>query len=207
MKIIELLVGACISFGRNIIGIVFRPYESYRRIADHGSLIELIYIGFVLAFYFGLASLVHTSQFRPFLLTKEFVLLAGGAFFTYILVVGLVWNIGVLAGGKGTLRAVLLGWGYTLIPTVFWFLVTSLLYVILPPPRTTSVAGVSFSVLFLVFSTVLFFWKVILAYLTMRFGLRLDLGRIVIVTLITVPILVFYSMLMYRWGIFRVPFL
>ena len=115
--------------------------------------------------------------------------------------------MGKLLGSSGRLRPILLGWGYTLIPTTLWFLVTSILYVVLPPPRTQSSAGILFSVLFLVFSTALFFWKFMLAYLTMRFGLRLDLLRIVAVTIICLPFLGLYSVLMYRWGIFRVPFL
>lgn len=201
------VVVALVAFSKNIVGMVTRPYEAYRRIADHGSLWELLYIGLVLSFYFAIASVVKTAAFRPFLLTRQFVLLAGASALTYLTVVFLLWEIGKLVGGKGTLRAVLLGWGYTLVPTTLWFLMTSLLYVLLPPPRTNSPAGTLFSVLFLLFSTALFFWKFMLAYLTLRFGLRLDLGRIAIVTLICLPLLIAYSMLMYRWGIFRVPFL
>lgn len=205
--ILASLVVALVAFGKSSIGIVSRPYETYRRITDRGSLWELTYLGLVLALYFAVASLVKTAAFRPFLLTRQFVLLAGSAAFTYLTVVILMWEVGKLVGGKGTIRALLLGWGYTLVPTTLWFLATSILYVLLPPPRTDSLAGITFSVLFLIFSTILFFWKFMLAYLTMRFGLRLDLVRIVIVTLICMPLLGLYSMLMYRWGIFRVPFI
>ena len=166
-----------------------------------------MYVGILLGAYFALASLVKTAAFRPFLLTKQFVFLAGASTMTYLVVVLLLWFVGKLLGSSGRLRPILLGWGYTLIPTTLWFLVTSILYVVLPPPRTQSSAGILFSVLFLVFSTALFFWKFMLAYLTMRFGLRLDLLRIVAVTIICLPFLGLYSVLMYRWGIFRVPFL
>ena len=203
----EALLVAFIAFGKNTIGIVTRPYETYRRIADRGSLWELLYVGILLGAYFALASLVKTAAFRPFLLTKQFVFLAGASTMTYLVVVLLLWFVGKLLGSSGRLRPILLGWGYTLIPTTLWFLVTSILYVVLPPPRTQSSAGILFSVLFLVFSTALFFWKFMLAYLTMRFGLRLDLLRIVAVTIICLPFLGLYSVLMYRWGIFRVPFL
>lgn len=194
-----LLVGG-VSFGRNLVGIVTRPYEAYRRIVDHGSVWELVYIGCILVFYFALASIVKTAQFRPFLLTKQFVLLAAGATSGYMLTV-----VTFRLLGRG--RNIPLAWGYTLIPTVVWFLVTSLLYVILPPPRTTSFAGTTFSILFLVFSATLLWWKVTLAYLTLRFGLKLDFVRILAIFVMCVPVWGIWSYLVYKLGIFKVPFL
>lgn len=115
--------------------------------------------------------------------------------------------VGLLVGGTGKLRGLALLWGYSLIPTVIWFFVTSLLYIVLPPPRTSSVQGVLFSIFFLVFSITLFFWKATITYLTLRFGLRLDLSRILVVLVVTIPLLVLYSIGMFRLGIFRIPFI
>lgn len=178
---------AGISFGRNCVGLVVRPYETYRRIIDKGSVWELVFI----------AMLVVASAFR-------FVVAAGA---TYALVVVLVWLVGQRIGGRGTLKSVALGWGYTMLPTVCWFFMTSLLYVLLPPPRTTSLAGIAFSVLFLMVSGTLFFWKLTLGYLTLRFGLKLDLARILIVVGVVSPLMGAWSYGMYRLGIFKVPFL
>ncbi|MEK7587509.1 MAG: YIP1 family protein [Patescibacteria group bacterium] len=202
----SLLTGG-IAFVQNIVGIVFRPYETYRRLVARRSLWELVYLGAFLAGYFALASVVKTSAFRPFLLTRQFVVLAAGAGATYLGAVGMIWVIGKKLGGKGTLAGVMVGWGYTLVPTLVWFFATSLLYVVLPPPRTTSAAGIVFSIVYLIFSATLFWWKLILAYLTLRFGLRLDLQRIAIVALAAVPVVAVYSVGMYWLGIFRVPFL
>lgn len=201
-----LLVAAAV-FVRTIVGILLRPYETYRRIIRDASLWELPFIAVLLGMYFALASIVKTASFRPFLLTKQFLLLAGAAGATFLFVVGLMWVVGRIVGGKGQLGKLTIAWGYTLVPTVIWFLATSLLYVALPPPRTTSIAGVAFSLLFLVFSATLFFWKGMLTYLTMRFGLKLDLPRIAVMTAICLPIIGIYSLVMYRMGIFRVPFL
>ncbi len=201
------LVSAGIAFGRNMIGIITRPYETYRRIVDGGTLWELTYIGVLLACYFALASLVKTAAFRPFLLTRQFMVLGAAAGITYIGILGLLRIIGLRLGGRGTLRGLAVAWGYTLIPTLAWFLTTSILYVLIPPPRTTSMAGVVFSGLYLVFSATIFFWKLTLAYLTLRFGLKLDLKKILIVAGIMIPLLGVYSVGMYRMGIFRIPFL
>lgn len=202
----QLLV-AVISFGRNAVGVVTRPYETYRTIVGSANVWELPSIAGLIAGYFALASLVKVASFRPFLLTREFMVLLGAAMVSYIFVVSLLWIVGRLVGGKGTLAGLACGWGYTLLPTVVWFFMTSALFLILPPPRTTSVAGVVFSGLFLVFSVMLLFWKLMLGYLTLRFGLKLDLARIFVVAGIVMPILGIYSVGMYRLGIFRVPFI
>ncbi len=204
---LDQLIISGIAFCRNAIGLVNRPYETYRRIVDRGSAWELIYIAALAGAYFALASMVKVAAFRPFLLTKQFVVLGATAGFTYIGVIGALWAIGKMVGGKGTFRGVALGWGYTMLPTIAWFLTTSILYVLLPPPRTTSLAGVAFSVLFLVFSATLFFWKLTLGYLTLRFGLKLDLVRILLVVAVVGPIVGAWSWGMYRLGIFKVPFI
>lgn len=201
------LIVALVDFGRNIIGLVTRPYETCRRIVEKANLLELVYVGAVLALYFVLASLVKVASFRPFLLTRQFFVLAGAAGVTYCLVVAISWGIGRLVGASGKFRGLAVLWGYSLIPTVIWFFVTSVLYVLLPPPRTTSIRGVIFSVLFLVFSVTLFLWKTTIAYLSLRFGLKLDLGKILLVCVLVFPLLGLYSIGMYRLGIFKIPFI
>lgn len=196
-----------IEFGRHSIGIVTRPYETYRRIVERGKLGELGYLGALLCSYFALASVVKTAAFRPFLLTREFAVLVCASVATYLFMAGLLWAIGQRLGGKGTLRGFLLGWAYTLYPTLLWFLATSLLYVFLPPPRTTQPMGVAFSLVYLVFSATLFFWKITLAYLALRFGMKLTLFKILIVSVIAAPCIGAYSIGMYKLGIFRIPFI
>ncbi len=196
-----------ISFGRNVWGIITRPYETYRRIVEHGTYWELVYVGMSLFLYFVVASIVKTSLFRPYLLTRQFVVLSSAAGLTFFVVVFLFRCIGDVFGAKGSFKGLALGWGYSLLPTAAWFWMTSLLYVLIPPPRTTSVPGMIFSVLYLIISATLLFWKVTLSYLALRFGLRLDLGKIILVCVVVLPILGFYSFGMYRMGIFRIPFI
>jgi len=204
--VVDQLLIAGVSFGRNCIGIVLHPYEAYRRIVREGSLYELIYITSLLIFYFALASVVKVAAFRPFLLTRQFIVLVSAVVATYCVVICLLWLVGQKMGGKGTLRGVAIAWGYTLVPTVLWFFVTSLLYVVLPPPRTTSLAGIALSALFLAFSATLFLWKLMLGYLALRFGLKLDLARILVVVAVVGPVVGIYSYGMYQLGIFKVPF-
>lgn len=207
MDILGSLAVAGITFGRNVIGITTRPYETYRRIVEKGSSWELAYVGVVLACYFALASIVKTAAFRPFLLTRQFVVLVAAAGLSFLITVAILWVGSKLVGGTGSFRTLARAWAYTLIPTVLWFLATSVLYVILPPPRTTSPLGVAFSLLFLLCSAMLFWWKLQLGYLALRFGMRLDLLKIMAVAVFSAVILGFYSVSMYRLGIFKVPFI
>lgn len=203
----DTVITLCYSFGRTCIGLVTRPYETYRRIINHGNIFELVPLGILLFGYLLIASLVKTAAFRPYLLTKQFILLGSAAGLTYMTVVGLLWITSTLFRGKGTLRQLFLGWGYTLLPTIGWFLMTSLLYVMFPPPRSGRPLGIMFSGIYLVVSSVFFFWKLMLSYLTLRFGMRLDLGKILLVTCCVIPFLILYSIGMYRLGIFRIPFI
>ncbi|MFZ2025542.1 MAG: YIP1 family protein [Microgenomates group bacterium] len=202
----SLLIG-CVAFFRSSVGLATKPYEAYRRIVHHGSLWELVPLGVLLSCYFAIASLVKTAAFRPFVLTKQFILIALSVVVTYAVIVSLLFIVGKCMGGKGSLRVLALSWGYTLLPTLLWFLGTSILYVLFPPPRTGRPLGMVFSAIFLIFSSVLFFWKAMLTYLTIRFGMKLDLWRIIAVFGVVGGSMLFYSIGMYHLGIFKIPFI
>ncbi len=207
MDLLSVLIVSAVAFGRTAIGIITRPYETYRRIATHSKPGELVFVAALLAVYFALASIVKVAAFRPFLLTQQFIVLFMGAISG-----ALICSLSIMAAGR-VLRVqvsfvrILIAWSYTLIPTAIWFLATSFLYVLLPPPRTTSVPGVMFSLLFLAFSATLLWWKVTLSYLTLRFTLRIDLGKSIMIALLCAPVMAVWAVLMYKAGIFTVPFL
>lgn len=207
MDLLEALFYWGSIFFKRIVGIITKPYETYRLLTEHASWWEVFYIVMVLFVYFACAAFIKVDALRIFLLTKQFVFLVSAALCTYVLVPSLLRTFGNMLGGKGETKQLFVSWAYTLVPTIIWFFVTSLLYIILPPPRTTSVAGMTFSVVYLIFSATMFFWKLTLAYLTLRLGLRLTLGKIMIIFCLMVPILSLYSYGMYMLGIFRVPFI
>jgi hypothetical protein len=171
---------------RSIIGLVTRPYETMRGVVERANVWELLVI--------AIPALVFYRTVWAGLLT-------------YGIAVALFWTAGKLVGSTGKFAGLASSWGYTLIPTILWFFMTAVLYFILPPPRTTSFQGILFSILYLVVSATLFFWKVTLGYLALRFGLKLDLKRILVVVAISAPILGLWSYGLYRLGIMKVPFL
>jgi hypothetical protein len=206
-KILEELSYAGVLFVRSIIGIVIRPYESYRRISNKPHSLEILYVLLLVSAYFALASIVRISAFRPYLLTKQFILLCSGMGLGYIIsVIGIDW-IARKFHPVLELFSFSIGWAYTLIPTVVWFLFTSILYVILPPPRTERMEGILFSIVYLCISSILLFWKIQLGYLAIRFSYKLDAIKIGIILFCMLPAWGIFAFGMYHMGIFRIPFL
>lgn len=204
---IRYLQQSLVFFGVRTLGIVTKPYETFRAIVDHARYEELGILALIVAVYFSVASIVKTSLFRPYLLTKQWIVLMAGFVSTFIIVIGLFWCVSALFGRSGKLKGFVVSWGYTLLPTVVWFWMTSFLYILLPPPRSTNGTGILFSALYLLISIALLFWKITLSYLALRFGLRLDLAKISLLSAIVLPLLGLYSVLMYRIGVFRIPFI
>jgi hypothetical protein len=107
---------------------------------------------------------------------------------------------------KERLQRMVKTWAYTLLPTLIWFYSTLLFYFLVPPPRTTSLLGKSFSIFYIAFSGSLLVWKLILSYLSIRFSLRVHLYRIIYYLLLyfafSIPLWIF----LYNSGISRIPF-
>lgn len=203
LKILKLFI----LFGKNTWGCINRPYITYRRLS--GKTVnpgQTIFI-FILAIgYFTFASLLRTGMRNPYLLTIKFNSLLAGGMIGFLGIVVCFFILGKLVKVNVQLLTVFVLWAYSLLPTIIWFFFTSFMFLLLPPPRTLSIWGKLYSVFFMAFSFAVAFWKLILYYLTLRFALRLDLFRIVFISMILTPIFAGYSVLMYRLGIFRIPF-
>lgn len=205
-NIIIFIIRLILSFIKNVWGIVQAPYATYRRLVN-GDSYELLIIFFFIGLYFFFVSPLKLHTFHPFLLTIKASRLFTSVIATFIAICLFLLILGRLIGRDVKLNAVLMTWGYSLIPTLIWFFATSVFYVILPPPRHETLLGRSFSLLFLTFSLSLLFWKGLLYYLTLRFALKLDLWRIIVVSLVFFPTLSVYSLVLYKLGIFKVPFI
>lgn len=198
-------------FLKNTWGAVVSPYETYRKLSKGQNLPQAFFI-FLLSFgYFSLSTLARNGlRTNPYILTLSFVKVSLGFVVSFVVVLGLLGSLGRLGnlgGGKSNLKSLFLPWSYSLLPTFFWFLATLIFYIFFPPPRTTSLLGQIFSFLFLAFSAFLFYWKFVLYYLTLRFALKLDFLKIVKVSIVFFPAMFLYSLLMYKMGIFRIPYI
>lgn len=195
-------------FSRYVLGCINNPYITYRRLSDSkSSRSHIFFIFFLVFFYFTLTSLIRSGIRNPYLLTYKFNLLTGAFLLGFTGFVCLYYLSGILFQKNPSLKVLIVLWSYSLLPTVFWFFLTSLLYIVIPPPRTFSLLGKIFTIFFTACSIALAIWKAILYYLTLRFGLKFDLVRIIFTTMIIIPLIILYSFKMYQWGIFRIPFI
>lgn len=195
-------------FGRNVVGCINSPYITYRNLSkDATDIKQTLFFPVLIFVYFSFVSLLRLGISSPFLLTLNLNTLLASGFIGFFGMVLLLFTLGRFLGGGGSLTAVYTLWSFSLIPTLIWFFFTSIMFIFLPPPRSLGFLGKFYSIFFLTLSISLFIWKTILYYLTLRFALKLDLFRIILITAIVVPAVAAYSLVMYRLGVFRIPFL
>ncbi len=205
-SIINIMFAIGLTFLKNTWGSLNQPYATYRNLVKQ-NLWQLVPIWIIVGMYFLWISPIRLHTLHPLVLTANAGRLFFAALGSYFLVCLWLTILGKLFHGQINLLGIFLGMGYSLLPTLVWFLTNSIFFVILPPPRQPSVLGAIFTIFFLTISIALFFWKGILYYLTLRFAMRLDLRRIIGVTLIFLPTLFLFSVWLYRLKAFRVPFI
>jgi hypothetical protein len=64
-----------------------------------------------------------------------------------------------------------------------------------------------FSIMFISFATSIFFWKIIILYLAVRYSTALKFFTILYTILIYISIVLPYSILLLKLNLFRIPFL
>jgi hypothetical protein len=206
--ILIVLIRGFLIFAKYAVGVIQTPYTTCRTLSKGRYPAQLLPIGLLVLSYIAWSSLAHHGiRAHPLLLTFSFGKIAIAVVGAYILIITVMFIVGRAIGGTGRVKSVLFIWSYSLLPTLVWFYSTSLLWFLFPPPRTVSAGGQALSFTLIVFSLYLFFWKGVLYYLTLRFGLRLGLWKIFAVSFVVIPMAFFYSLLMYRLGIFRIPFI
>ncbi|MEK7495206.1 MAG: hypothetical protein AAB603_01290 [Patescibacteria group bacterium] len=185
------------------IGLILDPYKIMRKISlekdywQPGIIIGLIFIYFKFIYYLREkiypATFIYVSFIINFLLTIIFFYFLSKLF------------------GKNkkeiTFSSFLFTFSYSLLPTLVWFLSTSVLFIFLPPPRTFSLLGKGFSVFFTAYSLSLLIWKIILFYLAIRFSSRQNFFKIIFMIIFYLIWFIPYSIILYQFKLFRVPFI
>lgn len=195
-------------FSRNAFGSLNNPYTTYRKLAHDGiDARQTVFIILLTILYFVFTALVRTGIRNPYVLTFKFNILVLTATVGFLGMLILLYYLGKIAGGTVSFKTLYILWSFTLLPTIVWFFTTSILFILIPPPRTLSMLGKAYSIFFISFSGAVLIWKLILYYLTLRFGFRFTLAKISLVSSVIAPAVVAYSLITYSLGIFRIPFL
>jgi hypothetical protein len=195
-------------FLRTSFGVINNPYVTFRGLALKAEEIgETVFIYVLCFIYFVWVTLIRTVPRNPFVLSIKLNLLLLGAGIGIAGLLLVLYAMAHVVKNKGSLKTLFFLYSYTLLPTLFWFAVTSAMFLFFPPPRTPSIFGKALSVLYIAFSIAVLFWKLILYYLTLRFTFRMNMFGIIRVSFVAFPTVIVYAIIMYRFGIFRIPFL
>lgn len=201
-RILSELVASFVFFLRRVVQLIISPYKTLRAISHDDDLMQVIYIFAVIGLYFFMAHHLREYGHGPLILFWVTII-------HYLLTVVCFALFTLLSNKKHKLGIApyLLLFAYALIPTLVWFAVTSILYALIPPPRTPSFLGKSFSVLYVSFSIGVLMWKILVMYLAVRFATGFRFFRIVYSLILYCAIVIPYSYLLYTLGVFRIPFL
>ncbi|MFS8158800.1 MAG: hypothetical protein ACMG6E_01045, partial [Candidatus Roizmanbacteria bacterium] len=124
----------------------------------------------------------------------------------FFLITGFFYGFMYLLKKRREYRGFIVAFAYGLLPTILWFSSTTILYLLLPPPRTFSFLGTGFSLVFIVGSISLLLFRCMLLYLSLRFAAKSSLTTVIYMILLFCLWFVPLTFLVYKMGIFRVPF-
>lgn len=194
--ILAHVLSSVIVFVRTLIGLIFVPYNTMRKASITTSFTNSIVIGVISCIYFYISKNTLT----------EAVVSTIVAIFLFISTITLF----SLLPGEGTsrdrLKRYAATWSLSYLPTLFWFYAGLFLFIVVPPPRTQSLGGISLSIVFLAYSVSLLLWKLILVYLSIRFSSRVHLYRVVYYIFLYLAVSIPLWILFYSLHIFRIPF-
>lgn len=178
-----------------------------RKIALGEDYYQLFIINILIYGYFYLANILRQKTANPIILSS-YTLITFIVFFIYFIMTLLFfYYLAQFFKIQRRFSSLLFTFSYGLLPTLIWFLVTSLSYFFLPPPRTHSFFGLSFSYFFIVFSLIILSWKIILFYLSLRFSLKLSFYKVLYFMILYLSWFLPLSFSLYYLKIFRIPFI
>lgn len=191
-----------IQFFRRVFLLVVSPYKTMRTIYFDGTYKETYFIFMMIFIYFNLSNYVKNETSNPVLLLA-IVLVQLIMTISFFGIFSKIINL----NKKFYFKKYFTLFSYSLIPTIVFFYVNTLLYGILPPPRSNTVLAEIFSIMFISFATSIFFWKIIILYLAVRYSTALKFFTILYTILIYISIVLPYSILLLKLNLFRIPFL
>lgn len=185
---------------RNFFLLIFSPYRTMRKISQDKDYGQVFILFLTIFLYFKFAYFLRDKPYPATLTFLVFTL-------HFSLTVAFFYFLSRVTDNKVKLSSFIFTLSYSLIPTLIWFASSSILYVIVPPPRSLSILGKGFSIFFISYSISLLAWKVILMYLALRFSTRLGFYRIMYIMALFLLWFIPYSILLYYLKIFRIPFI
>jgi len=179
--------------------LIFFPYQTMRKISRENDYNQVAIIFIIVGLYFYISGSIRTI-ISPFIAFLSFML-------NFLFTVVFFYLFSLLFQKKISIQNFIFTFSYGIFPTLFWFIANSFFYFLIPPPRKFSIPGKFFSVFFISFSISLLVWRFILFYLSIRFSSRLNFPKIFYMIILYLCIFLPYSLILYHFKIFRIPFI
>jgi hypothetical protein len=193
------IITAFILVIRNFIYLIFSPYKTIRKISSEDDYYQIGIIFFLVFVYFKFIYYLRTDPHPATFVFLIFLI-------NFLLTTGFFYLVSKNTE-KVNFRSFVFTFSYSLFPTLIWFLTNSILYILFPPPRFSSLLGKGFSIFFITFSISLLVWKLILFYLSLRFSTKFTFFRIVYLIMLYLAWFIPLSIFLYHFKIFRIPFI
>ena len=180
--------------------LIMYPYKTMRKISLENDYIQIIVIFIIVYIYLHVANTLREYTYEPLIL---FIL----TIYHYVATVIFFHFITSIFCQNKTVRVTpfLFTLAYAMIPAIMWLAVNSTLFYLMPPPRTFSLLGKTFSIIYISFSIAMLCWKLILQYLALRFASKMPFYKIVYSLLLYLVIVGPYFFWMYVMKFFRMP--
>lgn len=212
MKYVSQIIAALLVVFHRSIQLAIKPYETMRSVSQRTYRTQVGVIALLVYLYFVYATAIRSRTLDPVILSSSSLWTFAYFVLTFVLVTGYFYVFGYIAQHfkKAKLveyRTYISLFAYSLVPTILWFFATSTLFVLVPPPRGLTLLGKAFSVIFIVYSITLLLWRFNLLYISLRFALKAKFYTILVAIITFCLWFGPYSVLMYKHGIFRIPFI
>lgn len=185
------------------IGLIFNPYKTMRKISVEKDYYQPVFIIGIIFIYFKFIYYLRDKIYPATLIYFLFII-------NVLLTVIFFYLLSKLFSKnkkKIFFSSFIFTFSYSLLPTIIWFLSTSILFIFLPPPRTFSILGKGFSIFFVAYSLSLLIWKLILGYLAIRFSSKQNFFKILTMVIYYLIWFIPYSVFLYQLKLFRIPFI
>jgi len=185
------------------VGLIFNPYKTMRKISVEKDYYQPVFIIGIILIYF---KFIYYLRDKIYPATLTYFLFIINVFLTIIFFY-LLSKLFSKNKKEISFSSFIFTFSYSLLPTIIWFLSTSILFIFLPPPRTFSILGKGFSIFFVAYSMSLLIWKFILVYLALRFSSKQNFFRIIFMLIFYLIWFIPYSIFLYQFKFFRIPFI
>lgn len=198
MKLLIDFFTSLIFVFRYLFFLIFYPHRAMRKIVQEKDVNQIFIIFLFVFLYFKFAYYLKDKPYPATFLFLVFIL-------SFFLTVFFFYGLTRLFNKKAKLGSFIFTFAYSLFPTLLWYGSNSILFIILPPPRTTSILGLSFSIFYLIFSISVFIWKIMLNYLALRFATGFSFWRILYFLLLYLSVFFPYFFLLSFFRLFFIP--